>query len=286
MFVQLFRHAGAAGQVFSLTRNGDYQNRGLGWSGLVGPFTTLAVVPTNQHAIPLIVEARTKDRQTVSVSGTVQITLSAEQALKAFDFTVDIRNGGAKGQWQRDLQTNVTSALRSAVMQLVATKNVDEVVVAHRQIEESITAHAASLTQFGARIVSCSIENVEPEDDEVSEAIGAEEREKMLTEADAARHARQMNALENSRKVKETEAATNLLLEKERAKLVAEQGNNEIARAKTDAEATRIRIEPISSLPPNVGLVTALKAAADSGRVTNITLTSDLLAALNPDGRK
>ncbi len=279
----LFTRAGATGHVF-LVKNGKRVDKGLAYSGIVGPGTTIAVVPTTQQLIAFSVDALTKDKQTVSVNGNVKVTLSPDAAVSTFDFTVEPEAGSYRARWETNLQALVMERVLGPIREKVKIYKLDEVVTAHAAIEEAIVAEIgtgeAALEQKGVTIDSCSVPDIAPEDEQLSEALGASERETMLTEADAATHERQMKASKNARAVKTYDSQTAFALEQERGKLVDEQGKNKLAEAKVEADATAARLEPLNDVDPSKVFVAALFEAAKTGRLGTINLTSDLYAAI------
>lgn len=97
--VKLFSGAGATGHVFFL-RNGKLINKGIAYSGLIGPMTTPAVVPTTPVILDFSVETRTLDKQHITVVGNVKVSLQPNQAVSKFDFTVT-PNGVYINEWQK-----------------------------------------------------------------------------------------------------------------------------------------------------------------------------------------
>lgn len=279
----LFTRAGATGHVF-LVNNGRRRDKGLAYSGLVGPGTTVAVVPTIQQVLAFSVDALTADRQTVNVTGSVVVTLVPPTAVATFDFTVDPQSGTYRARWEQNLHALVTERVFGPVRAKVRELALKDVVSANSVIEEAIMAKIGGdekLSAKGIVVDSSSAPSIEPENDELTDALGAPERETMLADADAATHERQMKAVENARAVKTYESQTQLELEKERAKLVKEQNKNEMEKAKTDAKATAERLKPIKDAESGKVFAAALLEMAKSGRIGSINIAPDLLAAVN-----
>lgn len=282
--IGLFNRAGATGYVFYVA-NGKRRDKGLAYSGMVGPGTTVAVVPTVQQVLNFSVEALTKDKQSVTVSGNVKVTLSPPKAVATFDFTVNAHDGSYRARWESNLQSLVMEHVLGPIRARVMTRTLDEVVTSHFAIEQAIVAEIgtgkAALEQKGVTIDSCSVPDIVPADEDLSDALGASERQAMLTEADAATHGRQMRASENARKVKTYESQTAFTLEKERGRLVEEQGKNKLAEAEVEAAAVAARLKPFNDAEASKVFVVALFEAARAGKLGTINLTSDLYAAIS-----
>lgn len=288
MFITLFRRAGATGHVF-LLKNGKSKSYGLAWSGLILPSTTVAVVPTTARMINFSIDARTSDKQSVTITGNLKVTLDAEKSAGKFDFTVDPKNGSYLSRWEQDLQAIVLERVLGPVRGKVVTQRIDEIVLAHADIETAVTTalegNVNSLSTRGIIVESCSIDRIEAEDEKVMNSIGATEREAMLSAADRATHDRRIQQSTNERAVQTYEAQTKLELEKERANLIAKQSKNKKLEAVAEAEATKIRLAPMSDVEPGKLLAASIMELAKSGRIGNLTITPEIFAAVSGAAR-
>jgi hypothetical protein len=284
MFFRFFKKAGAAGHVF-LLKNGRRRDKGLAYSSLVGPWTTIAVVPTAPQIINFAVEAQTLDKQRLTVQGAVIATLVPATAVERFDFTVDSKSGGYLSNWTQVVHAKVIEQVLRAVLNKVKDIKVEPALLAHEAIEEAVTKAlgAGAFSADGIKIGSCSIPKITPADDEVREAMGMQERQTLLTAADAARHDRRLKAVENERAIKKYEEDTKIELERKQAELLDEQGKNEEKKAEIDAKSTEIRLAPLRDVDAEKLLGAAIDAAAKGGKLGSIAITSEFLAAI---GRK
>lgn len=284
MFITLFRRAGATGHVF-LLKSGKSRSYGLAWSGFILPSTTVAVIPTTSRMVDFSIDARTSDKQTVTVTGNLKVALTPEIAATKFDFTVDPKNGSYLSQWEQDLQAIVLERVLGPVRNKVKALTIENVVLAQADIEDAVTEALKSATNplsaRGINIESCSIDRIEAEDEDVASSIGAKEREEMLSAADKATHARRIASATNERAVQTYEARTKLELEKERANLLKKQSENKKTEATADAEATKIRLDAMSEVEPGKLLAASIMELAKNGRISNLTISPEILAAIN-----
>jgi hypothetical protein len=281
MFPRLFRASGATGHVF-LLKNGKTRNRGLAYSGFIGPMTTVAVVPTVPQILNFAVDGRTSDKQIVSVSGDLKVTLDPAVAITKFDFTVEPGRGSYLSPWQESLQGIVVERILGPVRDKLKGMSVEEAIRSHKDIEEVLKKEIenSSLSEKGVVIDSCSVQEVEAVDDEVGSSIGAKERQTMLVEADKALHDRRIKAAENDRAVQTYEAQTKLKLEEERGNLLEELGKNKKKEAEDDAAAMEVRLGPLASVDAGKILGASLMEMAKGGRIGNLVISPELLAAL------
>ncbi len=134
----LFRGAGATGQVFSLA-HGKVKDRGIGWSGFVAPWTTLAVVPTTPRIVSFSIEAYTQDMQKITILGSLQVQLHPSVAIKTFDLTVDTRRGTHLDRWETVLQALLVEHLHQPIRSKAHEVTTEEAVTANRQFQDAVT---------------------------------------------------------------------------------------------------------------------------------------------------
>lgn len=277
-----FNKAGATGHVF-LIKNGKRKDKGIGYSGICSPGTTIAIVPTVTQIEGLELTALTKDDQTIRISGSVNVVLVPEEAVKQFDFTVDAKTGSYQEAWTQQVHAAVIDRALVPIREKVRMLDIKSAVSAHHElgqaVTDALTGASEELTRKGITFESCSIMRSDPLDNEVAGALAAEEREKLLGKSDQARHARQLGAATNTRTLKTYEAATAQELEKERAKLIEEQGKNVLAEAEAAAKATTERLKPYENIEGAKMLGMALIKMAEGG-VENLTISPELVAAL------
>ncbi len=282
MFFQLFRAAGATGQVF-LLKNGTVVNRGLAYSGLVLATTTVAVVPTTPRVLDFTVEARSSDKQGMQVTGNLKITLSPDVAVSKFDFTVRQKDGSYQSPWEQALHAMVVEHVLAPIHATARTLDIETATQSHSTFAEAVKASVTSegnpLKAMGINIESCSVVVVEASDDEVAETIGSKERQALIATSDAAIHGRRLKAVDNDRAIKQFEAGTKLALEKKQGLLLDEQAKNKEKEATADARATEIRLAPLNDVATGKILGAAIMEAAKSGRLGSLAITSEFLAA-------
>jgi regulator of protease activity HflC (stomatin/prohibitin superfamily) len=282
-FFKLFRGARATGHVFFLNR-GRARNKGLAFSGYVGPMTTVAVVPTTPQILDFSIPARTQDKQTIIVTGNVKVALVPATAVSKFDFTVNTKDGSYLSPWDQPLRAIVIEHVLGPVREKAKELGVEAAIQAHKDFEDLIKTRISErgnpLAGKGVNVESCSVAKVDASDKEVEQSIGAKQRQEMLAQADKALHERRLKAAENDRAVLEYEAATKLKLEQDRAKLVEEIGKNEVKTAENDARAVEIRLLAFKAADAGKVLGAALMEMAKNGRIGSLSVVPELFAAL------
>jgi hypothetical protein len=239
-------------------------------------------VPTTQQILDFAAKARTADRQNLTVTGNIKVSLVPARAVSRFDFTVG-GQGTYLNPWDQSLRAIVIEQVLAPIHDQARELEVEAATQSHKAFEEAVTravAAAAALGDKGIAVDSCSIVRIEADDKEVEQAIGARERQAMLTEADGALHERRLKAAENERAVKTYEAETALKLEEARSQLLDKQGENRLKEAEAEAEATKTRLAPFNEAEAGHVLGAALMKMAEGGRIQNLSIVPELLSAL------
>ncbi|MGI9222861.1 MAG: SPFH domain-containing protein, partial [Woeseiaceae bacterium] len=114
---------------------------------------------------------------------------------------------------------------------------------------------------------------------EMQKALEADYRESLHKRADQAIYARRKSAVDEERKIRESEMNTDVELENRRKDLVDMQARNSLTLAEAEAKAEELKLEPYGELPPQALVGLALKEwAANAGRIDNLSITPDLLS--------
>jgi regulator of protease activity HflC (stomatin/prohibitin superfamily) len=281
MLWTLFRSAGATGHVF-LLKGGKTDNKGLAFSGLIGPMTTVAVVPTIPQFVSFAIAAKTKDLQVVTVQGNLTVSLIPEKAVTVFDFTVNPKTGSYITPWDRSMNARMIEQVLRIVLAKIKELDIAVAVQSQKQIEDAIT-NALGGNMFAAEgltVTSCSIPKIQPQNAEIDDALGAKERQAMLVESDRATHDRRIQQVTNDRAVRQFEADTELALEKAQAELIKERAKNGQAEARADAAATKTRLAPLADVDAGKIIGAAILKAAEGGQLSSLNITSEFLAAV------
>lgn len=127
---------------------------------------------------------------------------------------------------------------------------------------------------------------------EVGKALEAEHRETLLRRADQAIYARRAAAVEEERKIKENQLASDIALEEGRKKFIDLQGENATQEAENrgkalekeasyQAKALSMQLDSYKGLDARTILALGLKdLGANASRVGNLNITTELLAGL------
>lgn len=283
------RYQGAASDFIISMRAGTLTRSGAGqafWFRSAG--TALAQVPLIEREQTVLVKAVSSDQQDVNVQ--VSLTHRIADPLAAaqrFDFDLFPRSSSteALGAWQ--IGELVARIAHSVTIARIATMTFEEALDSGMNaVAEALNAATTGeerLVSTGVEICDVCVLSVRP-DEAVESALRTPLLEQLQSEADRALYERRTLAVEQEQQISKTELASKLELERRRADLVAQEGQN--ARRQAEEKAAADLVEANASAERRNILSTAqAEEIAQVGAAKNEVEKArlDALAALGAD---
>lgn len=213
-------------------RNGRVRRQGAGLSFLYyAPISTIVLIPLGSTDMPFVFNQVTRDFQAVTLQGQLSYRVKDPQKLAVLlDFSVNsaekYRSEDPQLLGQRlihlvDIHTGAVTQ-RMALREVLASGGaiVDEVLQRLRGAELPTT--------HGVEVLGLSLLSVRPTP-EMARALEAESREALQRSADEAIYGRRNAAVEQERRVKESELNTEIAVEEKRRQIRETQMAAEIA---------------------------------------------------------
>lgn len=297
--------------------NGAAKRAGTGLSFFYwAPSTTLVLVPLVSGDVPFAFVEGTADYQEVTVQGQLTYRVAEPKKLAGLlDFSVG-PTGAYRSEDPSRLTERLVSALQVSLRSTVGRLTLRQALASAEAIEQAAQGAlrgSAQLQAMGLELLAVSVSYVRPTP-EMARALEAEAREALQRESDEAIFARRAAAVEQERRVKQSEFDTELMveekrrhvrqtkiaadiaIEEERAKLVAHKAGNDRTQADGQAYALEKTLGPLRSLDWKV--LTALSAghadpaamiavafrelAENAQRIGELNVSPDLLRSLLP----
>ncbi len=277
-------------------KNGRIKREGPGLSfWYYAPNSTIVSVPISTVDVPFVFEEVSSDFQSIVLQGqmTYRVT-DARRLAELMDFSVN-SSGRYLSRDPEKLNDRLiahTQVLSSAVMHRM---NLKEAIVSQDQISAEVFAalrESETIRMLGVEVLSLSILRVSPTP-EVAKALEAEAREQLQQKSDEAIYARRNAAVEQERRIKEselnteiaieekkrtkreTQIAADIAIEERRKALIEQQADNERKRADTKAYGMEAMLKPVRELDWKV--LMALSAGGTDAR-NNVALAFRELA--------
>lgn len=280
------------------------------------PTTTLVVVPLSSADVPFAFQETTGDFQTLTIQG--QLTWRVADAKKLaslLDYSVT-----PAGAWKSDDPRKVEERLvhtaqvltRGVVGKLKLTEALANSEALAATVRDGLKASEV-VKSMGLELLALSVLSLKPTP-EMARALEAETREAFQKKGDQAMYERRTAAVEQERRVKESELQTEVMveqkrhhiretkmkadiaMEKERQALVEQKAANDKKAAEAQAWALGKQLEPLRSMDwkvlsalqagggdPGTMIAVAFRELAENAqRIGELNVSPDLLRALIP----
>jgi hypothetical protein len=304
-------------------KGGRLKREGAGLSFLYwAPTTTLVQVPLSSADVPFAFGEVTADFQAVTIQGQLTYRVAEPKRLAALlDFSVT-----SSGAWRSDDPRKIDERLvhTAQVLTRAATQRwtLKEALTSSEALVGEVLAGlkaAPAVQMLGLEVLALSVLSVRASPD-MARALEAEAREALQRRSDEAIHERRKAAVEQERRIKESELQTEVMveeqrrhiqetrlaadihLEREREQLVALTAGNEKTAADAQAYALEAKLRPVQALDwkvltalssagmdPAASIAVAFRELAQNAeRIGELNVSPDLLRSLLPAaaGRK
>lgn len=212
-------------------KNGKVKREGAWLSFFYfSPVTSLVAVPLETTEIPFIINETTSDFQTTTIQGQIIYKVSNPTQLSStMNYTLDAAGKMYSSEDPEKLQQRIVNVVQVLTRNELSKTPLKKALKMADTMVSNILPELRdvdSIKSLGIEILGLSIVAIKP-NPETARALEAEEREKILQDADLATYRRRNSALEQERAIRENELNT---------ELAVEQKKREIREAQMEAE--------------------------------------------------
>ena len=297
--------------------NGALKKGGAGLSFFYfAPTSTIVQIPVNSVDVPFIFQEVTKDFQNLAIQG--QLTyrvLEPEKLAHLIDFSINLKGTYASVKDPRDLlATRLINRAQALTKVFAQQLTLHEALGSADRIAVGLSAKLRAdeaVSMLGLEVLSLSVQSIKPTP-ETAKALEAEAREALLLRADQAVYLRRNSAVEEERRIKESELQTeiavenkrreirevkmraDIALEEQRSALIEKTVENERKDADSKAYALRATLQPLETAnwktlmavaarngDPRLAISLAFEElAANASKIGQLNITPDLLNTL------
>ena len=213
-------------------RNGRICRQGAGLSFFYhAPTSTVVTVPMESADLPYAFQELTSDFQTVTVQGQLAYRVTDPATLAALlDFSLDTA-GRYQGDGPEILRQRLVQAVQVLVRAVLQRMTLREALVSLDLAVEEVRRgllESTVLGMLGVEVVGVSISSVRPTP-EMARALEADAREALQRQADLAVYERRNSAIDQERRIRENEMATELSMEEKKRQIRESQMAADIA---------------------------------------------------------
>jgi len=264
-------------------RNGTLMEHGVGINFFYMPQTTsIATIPMASQESQFIFNETTANFQEISIQGSLTYRLTDPLELaKRLDFTVGPRTHFYKSEDPQQLVQRVVNSVQAHTRSEVSQRSLEDALGEVKDLASVVfdkVAAAPELKALGIELEGLHFTAVKATP-EMQKALEADYRESLHKRADQAIYDRRKSAVDEERKIRESEMNTDVELENRRKDLVDMQAKNSLTLAEAEAKADELKLSPYGELPPQALVGLALKEwATNAGTIENLSITPDLLS--------
>lgn len=227
-------------------KNGNVAKEGRGLSFFYfAPSSSIAAIPIGSNDLPFIFNETTNDYQSISIQGQVTYKINnPKQLAEVLDFTVD-GNGIYKKNDVEKLNQRIINEAQTATSSFIHSLGLKEAMRSAKIIEGKIKdglQSSQAILMLGIEILSVNILAVKA-NPEMARALETETRERLQQDADQAIYQRRNFAVEQERKIKETELNTEIAIEEKKKQIDEKKMEGEIQKANNTRKLREMQIQ-------------------------------------------
>lgn len=227
-------------------KNGRVSKKGRGLSFFYfSPNSSIAAIPLGSNDLPFIFEESTNDYQSISIQGQVSYKIgNPERLAELLDFTVDDRGIYKKNDIEK-LNQRIINEAQTATSSYIHELGLKDSIRSAKSIETKIKdglQTSQALTILGLEILAVNILAVKATP-EMTRALETETREKLSQEADQAVYTRRNFAVEQERKIKESELNTEIAVEEKKKQIDEKKMEAEMQKAENDRKLREMKVQ-------------------------------------------
>lgn len=227
-------------------RNGNIVKEGRGISFFyLKQNSSIVSIPVNSQDIPFIFKVMTSDYQKASIQG--QITYAIKEPLRIselLDFTVDQYQRYLSDDFEKLTQRIINEA-QTIVGSFAHNQSITSVLTQQNELEiELIEGLKKSyiIESLGLEILSISVLGINAEP-EMQRALEAKTREALQKDADQAIYDRRNFAVEQERKIKESELNTEIAVEEKQRQIVEKKMETDLTKQKNESQLKQMDMQ-------------------------------------------
>lgn len=227
-------------------KNGNVKKEGRGLSFFYfEPSSSIVAIPMGSNDLPFIFNESTNDYQTVSIQGQISYKIENPKKLAdVLDFTVN-GNGEYKKNDIEKLNQRIINEAQTSTSSFIHNIKLKDAIRSAKEIEIKILEGLKSspaINMVGIEILGANILSIRATP-EMAKALETNTREKLQQEADEAIYERRNFAVEQERKIKESELNTEIAIEEKQKQIAEKKMESDVQKAENDRKLRQMNLE-------------------------------------------
>jgi hypothetical protein len=226
-------------------KNGKVKREGRGLSFYYySPTSSITAIPLGSKDIQFIFNESTKDFQTITIQG--QITYKIEnptQLADSLDFTLDKYRRYKEENFEK-LNQRLNNEAQTSTSSFIQGLSLKEALRSAKIISQNISEglkKSNSAKILGVDVLSVDVLGVRATP-EMTKALETETRESLQKEADEAIYERRNFAVEQERRIKESELNTDIAVEEKKKQIIEKQAEIRVNEAESERKLREMKV--------------------------------------------
>lgn len=231
--------------VFHYT-NGAVKREGRGLAFYYfAPNSSIVAIPMGSNDLPFIFSETTNDYQTVTIQGQITYQVTNPKMLSdILDFTLTNKGVYKKNDIEK-LNQRIINEAQTATSSFIHHTKLKEAIRSGKQIENCIfegLSSSPAIKMLGIEILGANTLAVKATP-EMTKALETETRELLQQEADHAIYERRNFAVEQERKIRESEMNTEIAVEEKQKQIEEKRMESEVQRMENNRRIREMSLE-------------------------------------------
>ena len=227
-------------------QNGKIKRKGNGLSFFYyNANSSLVSIPIKSIDLPFVFKETTADFQDITIQGQLTFKIIAPDELsKQLDFTVDKHRKHVSDDMEK-LRQRLINEAQSSITSYVNSINVTHILCKQAEIGIELNLGLANnerIQDLGIEILGVSILSLKA-NPETARALEAKTREAIQQEADEAIYGRRNFAVEQERKIKESELNTEIAIEEKNKQIVEKKMETDLVKSENQRKLKEMGID-------------------------------------------
>jgi len=227
-------------------KKGSLQKEGRGLSFFYfAPNSSIVAIPMGSNDLPFIFKESTNDYQSVMIQGQISYKIANPKMLAdILDFTVTDSGTYKKNDIEK-LNQRIINEAQTSTSSFIHNIGLKEAIRSGKEIENRILEGLKSseaISMLGIEILGANVLAVQASP-EMTKALETETRERLQQEADQAIYERRNFAVEQERKIKESELNTEIAVEEKQKQIDEKRMESEVQRMENNRKLREMNIE-------------------------------------------
>jgi regulator of protease activity HflC (stomatin/prohibitin superfamily) len=247
-------------------QNGKIKREGIGLAFFYfAPNSSIVSIPLKSNDLPFIFRETTSDYQEISVQGQLTYKIIDPKKLATqLDFTINDDKRLRSNDLEKLTQRLINEA-QTATTSLVHATEITKILSKQLEIEQHLLAGLSQskvLEVMGIEVQGVSILGIKASP-EMSRALEAKTREELQKEADKAIYDRRNFAVEQERKIKESELNTEIAVEEKQKQIVEKKMETDVVKSENQRTLKEMEMKTTISIEQKNTELIKMKAEND-----------------------